>query len=251
MSRVVPAAAGTASCVLLAAAALGLPVLLAPVVAVTGLTLAWGWPRLLAVPAEQGTSVVVAVCALGAVAAVVVGDRADGLLGPGLLPAGAGVLAVLGLAVVAAFGHQVLRSDGRPRLAESVAATVAGSALAVLASGWLAAGLLQPAAVLVGAAATTAALAACALPWPQRLTAAVGLPAAAAAGALVAGLLEGVSALAGALAGLAVGAVVAAVDRLLVALPRAATRRRAAVVGLAAVALVAVPVHLLALVLGP
>ncbi|WP_339576145.1 hypothetical protein [Pseudokineococcus basanitobsidens] len=254
MSRVVPAASGTVACVLLAAAALGSPLLLAPVVALLGLLLAWGWPRLLAVPSPTGAGVVVALAALAAVA-VVVAVHVTSDVGPALAAApdaaGAGVLVVLGLSVVAAFVHQVLRTDGRPRLAESVASTVAGAALAALASGWVSAAVVRPGAVLVGATAAAAALVVSALPWPQRLTGAVGLVAAAAAGALVAGGLEDLSALVGAVAGLVVAGVVAVVDRLLVALPRAASRRRAAVVGVAAVSLAAVPVQLLALVVGP
>ena len=259
MSRVLPAVAGAASAGLLAAAVLGLPAAVAPVVAVLAVLVALGWPRLLALPSPSGTSVVVAVAGLGATAALAVGGvpgvpgSGGGVVADVLGPAGAAeaVLAALGLSVVLAFGHQILRRDGRPRLAESVAATVAGAAVAALATGWVAAAAVQPDAVLVGAGGVAAALLVTALPWPQRITGALALVAAGAAAAAVAGVAQDVRAVEGAVLGVVVAVVVGSVDRLLVALPRATSRRLSGVIGLVAVALCAVPVQLLAEVVGP
>lgn len=246
MSRVLPAATGTAAVGLIAAGVLWLPAAVAPLVALAAVLLALGWPRLLALPSPSGTTAVVAVAGVGATAALAAGGALGAATG-----AAEAVLAALGLSVVLAFVHQILRRDGRPRLAESVAGTVAGAAVAGLATGWLAAAALQPDAVLVGAGGVAAALLVTALPWPQRITGALAVVAAGAASATVGGLVPDVAAVEGALLGLALAVVVGAVDRLLVALPRATSRRLSGVIGLVAFGLAAVPVHLLAAVVGP
>ena len=259
MSRVLPAVAGAAAAALLAAAVVWLPVAVAPVVAAVAVLVALGWPHLLALPSPSGTSAVVALAGLAATAAVALGGApgargSGGAVVAGLLgPAGAAqaVLVVLGLSVVLAFVHQILRRDGRPRLAESVAATVAGAAVAALATGWVSAAAVQPEVVLVGAAGLAAALLVTALPWPQRLTGALAVVAAAAASAAVGGLVGDVRAVEGAVLGVVLAVVAGSVDRLLVALPRATSRRLAGVIGLVAVGLAAVPVQLLAQVVGP
>ncbi|WP_344552274.1 hypothetical protein [Pseudokineococcus marinus] len=254
MIRVLPAAAGAVVAAALAAAVLWAPVAVAPLVALLAVLVGLGWPRLLALPSPSGTSAVVAVAGVGATAALVLGGaqgRARPLADPSAAGAAEAVLAALGLSVVLAFLHQILRRDGRPRLAESVAGTVAGAAVAGLATGWLSAAALQPDVVLVGAGGLAAALLVTALPWPQRLTGALALVAAGAAAAAVAGVLPAVRAAAAAVLGVALAVVVGAVDRLLVALPRATSRRLSGTIGLVSVGLAAVPVQLLAAVVGP
>ena len=98
--------------------------LLAAAVALGGVVLAWGWPGTWSLPSLRGTSAVLLLVTAGCVAAVLGGTEAPYL---DLLPAAAAG------GVLASFVHQLLRRDGRPRLVESVAGTVAG--VAVIASG--------------------------------------------------------------------------------------------------------------------
>lgn len=102
------------------------PELLAAVVVVAGLVLAWGWAGSLALPSPRGTAAVVGVGAL--VTGVAVGAR-PGDPGVTWLPA------ALSVAVLAALLHQLLRRDGRPRLVESLAGATMG--LAVVGCGAL------------------------------------------------------------------------------------------------------------------
>lgn len=100
------------------------PSFVALAVALGGLVLAWGWPVLLSLPSPRGTSGVLAAGTVLMAASVIL-TRDDPFLR--WLPA------AMAVAVVLAFLHQLMRRDGRPRLTESVAATVAG--LAVVSSG--------------------------------------------------------------------------------------------------------------------
>ncbi len=93
-------------------------------VALGGLVLAWGWPVLLGLPSPRGTTgVLMGGTVLLAAAVLLTPDD------PYLrwLPA------ALAVAVIGAFLHQLLRRDGRPRLTESMAASIAG--LAIIAAG--------------------------------------------------------------------------------------------------------------------
>ena len=93
-------------------------------VALAGLVLAWGWPQLLSLPSPRGTSTVLAVGTVLMTAAVLLTDEAPYLQ---WMPA------AMAVSVIAAFLHQLMRRDGRPRLAESVSASVTG--LAVISAG--------------------------------------------------------------------------------------------------------------------
>ncbi|MDO5700206.1 MAG: hypothetical protein Q4P36_01895 [Bowdeniella nasicola] len=84
-----------------------------------------GWPRLLGVPAQRGSSVVIALTGWAALGSAVLTQMFSYL--PAILAGG----------VIAAFVHQMLRKDGRPRLVESLSATVAGVIVAVFAAGWV------------------------------------------------------------------------------------------------------------------
>lgn len=90
-----------------------------------GLTLAWGWPLLLELPRPTGTSVVLAAGALGMAGVVLfAGDDSDGTKAISL---------VLAIALVLAFLHQLVRTDGRTSLTVSLAGCALG--LVLLASG--------------------------------------------------------------------------------------------------------------------
>lgn len=100
------------------------PTLVAAALGLAVLVLSWGWAGTLALPTPRGT---VAVLLLGGAAIVLsVALRAEP---PWLtwLPA------ALAVSMILAFGHQLLRRDGRPRVADSVTSVLFG--LTVLTSG--------------------------------------------------------------------------------------------------------------------
>jgi len=135
----------------------------------------FGWTRLLSVPVGWGVGVVVAVT--GAVTVAM-----SFLPGPNLL---GWLPTALAVGVVLAFVHQMIRRDGRPRLVESVSATVTGQAVSILGAGWLVALTLAPDGGVnaAGAAGCAAAMAVAVVPWPRRATVPLGLVAAALGGA--------------------------------------------------------------------
>ncbi|MCX4994520.1 hypothetical protein [Streptomyces longwoodensis] len=158
-------------------AALGTYALLVPLVVLQAVTAA-GWFRLNGMwPARQG----IALAFLGALvsdAALLVAGRDNGP---------AAILSTLGVWVLLCLVLQ-LRSHADPdERMYGLMATVASSALAILATGWLAA---EPDAVTVGAAAVAVALVARALPLPTPASVVVALLAAAGAGIAVGGLTD-------------------------------------------------------------
>ena len=86
--------------------------------------IAWGWPGLLGLPSPRGTSAVLAVGSAGAIGTALA-TRSDPFL--------AWMPAALAGSIIVAFLHQLARRDGRPRLVESVAATI--TAIAIVVSG--------------------------------------------------------------------------------------------------------------------
>ncbi|WP_055490581.1 hypothetical protein [Streptomyces sp. TP-A0356] len=151
------------------AAPLGAYALVVPLVILQGVTAA-GWFRLNGMwPARQG----IALAFLGAVAADVA------LLVAGREHAPAAILGTLGVWVLLALVLQ-LRSHADPdERMHGLMATVASSALSIVAAGHLAA---EPRAVTVGAVAVAAAVLARALPLPTAASVVVALLAAAGAG---------------------------------------------------------------------
>ena len=128
------------------------PVLLIAVLLVQGI-LVVGWFPALRVPGAAGGQVVVGSVAVAADIAVLAADETRPL---------EHVAAVLGLALLAALAHQLVRRDGRVELTASLTATGAAAVLTGLAAAWLAldvsragTGLL----VLAAAAAAAAPLA--------------------------------------------------------------------------------------------
>ncbi len=187
---------------LLAVAAYAGPVPLALAVAFVQIVVIVGWFAVFDVPGRRGGTIV------AAAAAVV----ADGLLLVEALrtdePDIAPVAGTLGLAVLAAFVHQIARRGGRPEVVASITATLTVTAVAVLGS------LLLPAAgdggsatavvvVVVGAGVATALTQlARTTAW---VTAGIGLVAGAAVGAGIGAMSDAV----GVAAGAALGAVAA------------------------------------------
>ncbi|OKL54258.1 hypothetical protein BSZ39_04990 [Bowdeniella nasicola] len=97
----------------------------AAVVAVGVCFFAAGWPRLLGVPAQRGSGVVIALAGLVGLAAAA---TAGGFRALNLVLAGG---------VIASFVHQMLRTDGRPRIVESLSSTVTGVIVVTLSAGWV------------------------------------------------------------------------------------------------------------------
>ncbi|MBM6403122.1 hypothetical protein JQN72_02525 [Phycicoccus sp. CSK15P-2] len=191
------------------------PVILAGGLAWTGLLLAFGWPRLLGSSSRFGSSLAIGVAGvLTPVSAVV----PDGTASLAVVP----VALTIGLALM--FGHQIVRTDGRPRLTESVGVTSLGIALVAVGATWLplTSGHRTAAlavAGLVGVGAASLADLAVGMrplrPWLLPLAMVLG-----ASGALVsAGIVGGPRPAAAALAGMLVGAVSHALRRVLCVLP--------------------------------
>ncbi|MET7379620.1 hypothetical protein ABZT08_12445 [Streptomyces sp. NPDC005526] len=157
------------------AAELGSYALLVPLVALQAVTAA-GWFRLNGMwPARQGIALGFA-GALAADAALLVAGRAH---------APAAILGTLGVWVLLALALQ-LRSHADPdERMYGLMATVAAAALAIIATGYLAAGAD---AVAIGGAAVAVAVLARALPLPTPVSVAVSLLAAAGAGIAVGGM---------------------------------------------------------------
>ncbi|RMI09748.1 hypothetical protein EBM89_09180, partial [Cellulomonas triticagri] len=132
-------------------------VVLAALLVVLSGVLALGWPVVAGLPARVGSGVVIGLTGIAAVAVVHVATG-EPLLGD--LPV------VFAGAVLASFVAELARRDGRERLVESVAGTVAGALAPVCAAGWLAAErtVAGDAVVVTGAVALAVASALTALP---------------------------------------------------------------------------------------
>ncbi|MFX0538845.1 hypothetical protein ACQBAT_12860 [Ornithinimicrobium sp. Y1847] len=102
-------------CVVLGAAVLSAPWLLAVSLAAASVLLAWGWTGLLSLPTPRGTVGTIVLGGLAVVSAVALREDPPWL---SWMPA------ALTLAMIAAFVHQILRRDGRPRVVQSVSAVV-------------------------------------------------------------------------------------------------------------------------------
>jgi hypothetical protein len=139
--------------------------LLVAVLLVQGLVVG-GWHRSLDVPGAAGGAVVAGAACVAADVLVLVEDDAERPL--------ASVPPVLGLAVLGALAHQLVRRDGRPRLNASMSATVTVAAFGGLACAFLAVEASEGGAALVAAAAVAAGLAAAGATLRARLHAPVG-----------------------------------------------------------------------------
>lgn len=236
----------TGAALVLGAATLTSTLMLGLALAVVAVVLAWGWAGTLNLPTPRGTVGTIVIGGLALIASVVIVDGPPHLT---WIPAG------LGLAMIAAFIHQLFRRDGRPRVVQSVSAVVL--ALALLACGVL---LVPPAATAEGIALVLGALAAAAASsasdllgrWPALtswLTAAA-MVAGGAAAVLVALLLEAPWTT-WLLLGVASGALSHAMRTVLCDLPTMAHARPRLTTALASVLVTGVVPYLVALVFLP
>lgn len=99
-------------------AALASPIVLALALWIAGAVLSWGWAGMLALPAPKGTAVILYAGSLALVLSP--------LLGAADRPVLTWVAGALALALIAAFVHQLLRVDGRPRIVESIGSIALG-----------------------------------------------------------------------------------------------------------------------------
>jgi hypothetical protein len=201
LSAVVLAVAGFAGGWIVAAAA-GLCVL----------ALAVGWGELLRLPHKPGTAVLIG--GLGA-AGLVVGTLASAVDTD--LPRPLSLLAALiAIAVLTSFAHELLRRDGRPDVVESVTGTITGQVIAVLACGWVLLAYTRPgsSAIVVAAAAVACARIASGLPLPAEVMRWAGVAVGVAAGLAASFFVPGVPPLNAVVVGLAVAGIGVAVDQL-------------------------------------
>lgn len=199
----------------------------------------FGWPRLIDVPSKRGTSIVIGLVALAAIASAWwTGDIA-------LL-----ALVVAG-GVIASFVHQMARRDGRPRLTETVSTTVTGILVVTAGVGWFVAaqaGHLQV--VLLGAAALLAASGATALPARGTIAGVAAAAAGGAAGAGVGAVFPEIGPVAGLVLGVVIGVVMALSHLLFNQFPAARQRRAALAAALMPLLTLGVPVLVLGSYLG-
>ncbi|WP_265522921.1 hypothetical protein [Oerskovia flava] len=185
------------------------------------LLVAIGWPSLLDHPAPGGSRLVVALAGLGAVAAT---GATQGE------PALRNLPLVLAMAVVLAFVAELLRTDGRPRLVESLFGTTSGVVVAVSCAGWIAAGRSDAGASLVVTCAVALAVASAvsALPLPGWWGAVATVALAVVAGGVVSAVMPMLSVLSGLWSGVVAGLLVAALHTLFDQLPGLSRRTAAA-----------------------
>ena len=105
---------------ILGVTALSSPVLVSVTLAACTVIVAWGWAGTVGLPSPRGTVGVLLVGGLALVGSVAVQEESPWLQW---------VPAALALAMIAAFVHQLLRRDGRPRVVQSVSSVVLGLAL--------------------------------------------------------------------------------------------------------------------------
>lgn len=230
----------------LASATLASPLLLALALALAGAVLAWGWAGALALPTPRGTLGVLLVGGLALVLSVATRGEPPWL---------DWVPAALSIAMIAAFTHQLLRVDGRPRLVQSVSSVVLALALLTCAV------LLVPPArseegrwLVVGAllAALASALTDLLGRYPALHTWLTALAmSAGGAVAVVLALLTGMPWTTWLLLGVAAGAVSHAVRAVMSPLPTLALSRPRLVTAVASVAVVGVVPYLVALTFVP
>lgn len=237
MSRTVPVLTVVALAALIGVGTLAGVWGLAFALLVTVVVLASGWPTLLGLPTQRGSTTVLALC--GAVATMVVlltqGSQPLRFLAPWLA-----------VSVIITFTHQLLRRDYRPRLVESVTGVVAGVVTVNLAVGWLA--TRSTALIVLGVVVLIVGAGALRLPVPGRIRQAVAVVAALLAAAVVAELTPLTTVPAAAI-GLLVVAVLVGLDRLLSHLPTLSSRAAGLAAGAAVVASTGMVVYLTELTL--
>ena len=124
VTRVIGIPTTVVGALLIAVSAFAGETVLALAVLLGSLVISWGWPRAAGLPSPKGSSSVLALTSL-----LLVGSFFAAETSPYLRWSSA----ALALGLIAMFVQQLLRRDGRPRLAESVMGTAFG--LVVIASG--------------------------------------------------------------------------------------------------------------------
>jgi hypothetical protein len=207
----------------------GLAALVAVVLAVAGFAGGWivtaaaglcvlglaiGWGDLLRLPHRSGTAVLVGVLGVGALVIGTLASEADTTLPRPL----AIFAAVIAIAVLTSFAHELLRRDGRPDVVESVTGTLTGQVIAVLAAGWVLLAYTRPgsSAIVVAAAAVALArlVSGLPIPLPAEVMPWMGLGAGIAAGVTASFFVPGVPPLNAVVVGLTVSGVGIAMDQL-------------------------------------
>jgi hypothetical protein len=177
------------------------------------LVLGIGWPRALALPHPAGSTALIT--ATGGAALVVAATTAPTAISAAQ-PLSA-LAAVVAIALLTSFLHELLRRDGRPDVVESITGTLTGQVIAVLAAGWVL--LVQvpegPQSVVVGAAAIAVSRVVRALPLPEMITIWAAIAAGGVAGAVAAVALNAQTPVKSLIAGACVSGVGVAVDHLL------------------------------------
>jgi hypothetical protein len=194
------------------------PGLLALAVSAAAVVAGIGWLHLLDVPAKKSQAAAIAGAGIASVA------------GAYLAPAGTAMMwmpAAVALGLGAIFLIQLVRGTGQSHRLESTLGAAGGVFIVAQGAGWVAAARLPVAAdhaglLLVAGTSAAVALAACLLPWPDRVTAPVAVTAAAVTGLLGAVLMTTqfgmpVLELPAALIGAVCGAVFATARRLVLA----------------------------------
>lgn len=174
------------------------------VVCVSVLVFAWGYPRLVGLPAPWPLSAVIALAGLGASTAATVAPMPSPLQWMGAFGA---------LGVILVFVTQLLRGTGQRQRLESTLGGCAGVLVVVFGSGWVAADRLAPNAgngsmMLLSGLSIAAAVLVSAIPWPERLTAPLGWLAAILVGGVASVLVVDVSVIPAVVVGAVVGSVV-------------------------------------------
>jgi hypothetical protein len=124
VTRVVTIAATVVGALFLAVSAFAGETVLSLAVLLGSLVISWGWPRAAGLPSPKGSSAVLALTSVLLVGSFLAAETSPYLRWSS---------AALALGLIAMFVQQLLRRDGRPRLAQSVMGTAFG--LVVIASG--------------------------------------------------------------------------------------------------------------------
>lgn len=207
-----------------AAVAIGAAIGEVPLIAVLGVLaviFAVGWSSLMQLPSRGGSTLVVSLTAVGALACVALTQNEPWLR---FLPV------VLAFGVFLAFINEMLRPVPRTNLIDSLFGTVTGIVVTICGAGWLAAFRIEHglAVVMISAAALAAASAAGALKGPRWLVVVATFALGTAAGVVTAHFLGATTLLTGLLQGALAGLVISALHALVHRLPDLTNRRSAA-----------------------
>lgn len=216
MKAVLAALASVALAALVGVAGVLAPPLLPAAVGLVVLVVALGAGVLLGLPHPRGTGLLVLLTGWAGVGVTTFAPAAEPL---GLLAA------FLAVSVLLAFGHELLRRDGRVDLVESVTGTVTTQVVVLLGAGWvlLPDTSLGRAAIFVAAVSVGVARATTAVPLPRAVAPWASLVTGTLGAVVAAQFTDPVRLLPAVVAGVTVSAAVAGLERLLRHAPGAGT----------------------------